>query len=753
MMKRIVQFLFKFIILFPVILLSFFVWRDYTSDIKDINDNPPALSGIYYFDEGHKLAVLNEKETGILNFQTMDAQNGKLLKKEVIPSNVHMQIVGSYQQDKLIIAAYDDKQKLQVKAIDSNGDMTTLTEGELSIPSFLTSDMRIWRNQLYVSGNTINNEMYIAQIRDGKLTKVILDKGELLPFRPERIREINAIQDQGSIVPIYEVSLINDQNAYISGILDDKQQPAVTLQQEDENSFQAQNRTAAEFAKHFNINGTKKVLVKQDFPTQARYYNAQTEEWGAVVPTPKPVYQAIVYTLNENEVLIVGSTAEDEQAGSILGYIVNTATEASTDVTSLVSTLSYDELDRQSVSFFKAADKEIIYASNQGKYAGMMNLTTNETKVITEPEVQKWLNVKAASISLESFLIYLSSWNAIVINWLVWGAITLFTILSLVIGPRVSKITRKNKLARGVLCQGTVVGMKETGIYVNERPQVRFTVQFEDQGQIKLIDIKQVVSFLNAGSVGDSVVISYDRIRNSAMFVTEGDLELYQQQEQTEQIDRAVLEQIDSHGKVGRGEALLLHFKANGKRYSVPVIQPIGFQYRVGEEATLLIVDGTTRIRNYGRSLYHQDAELIQLQGKIVSIERYSTSIQNRQLMVFDVVVEEDGKRINKTNSLFVPEGTPLQEGLKLPVSFRREDYTKELRLLNGKQGGAKVVDVSYSGTLGERPLAHITVDRAGIMYTIEQSIEPVYGVATGDELWIAYDEASREAVIIKYSS
>ena len=753
MMKRIVQFLFKFIILFPVILLSFFVWRDYTSDIKDINDNPPALSGIYYFDEGHKLAVLNEKETGILNFQTMDAQSGELLKKEVIPSNVHMQIVGSYQQDKLIIAAFDDKQKLQVKAIDSNGDMTTLTEGELSIPSFLTSDMRIWRNQLYVSGNTVNNEMYIAQIRDGKLTKVILDKGELLPFRPERIREINAIQDQGSIVPIYEVSLINDQNAYISGILDDKQQPAVTLQQENENSFQAQNRAAAEFAKHFNINGTKKVLVKQDFPTQAHYYNAQTEEWGAVVPTPQPVYQAIVYTLNENEVLIVGSTAEDEQAGSILGYIVNTASEASTDVTSLVSTLSYDELDRQSVSFFKAADKEIIYASNQGKFAGMMNLTTNETKVITEPEVQKWLNVKAASISLESFVNYLSSWNAIVINWLVWVAITLFTILSLVIGPGVSKITRKNKLARGVLCQGTVVGMKETGIYVNERPQVRFTVQFEDQGQIKLIDIKQVVSFLDAGSVGDSVVISYDRNRNSAMFVTEGDIELHQQQEQTEQIDRAVLEQIDSHGKVGRGEALLLHFKANGKRYSVPVIQPIGFQYRVGEEATLLIVDGTTRIRNYGRSLYHQDAELIQLQGKIVSIERYSTSIQNRQLMVFDVVVEEAGKRINKTNSLFVPEGTPLQEGLKLPVSFRREDYTKELRLLNGKQGGAKVVDVSYFGTLGERPLAHITVDRAGIMYTIEQSIEPVYGVATGDELWIAYDEVSREAVIIKYSS
>lgn len=750
-MKRILQFFAKFIFLFPVILLSFFVWQDYTSNIQDMNDNPPALSGLYYFDEGQKLAVLSEKEIGLLNFQILDAQSGKSLKKEVISSSVHNQMIGTYQKDKLILATYDDTKKLQVKAIDANGEMTTLTEKELTIPSFLTSDMRIWQNRLYVAGKTVQNEIYIAQVRDGKLDKVILDKGELLPFRPESIREINAIQDQGSSIPIYELSLINDQNAYISGILDDNQQPKIVLQNDQETSFQAQDRAEMEFAKDFNINWTNKILVDQDFPSQAHYYNEQTNELGALVPTPKPVYQAIAYTLNENEVLIVGSTNEDEQVGNLVGYIFNTSTEATTDVTSFVSIFSYDELNRQSVSFSKATDSKIIYASEQGKTAGIMNLATNEIRKTNEAEVQKWLNAKVASISWVSFLQYLSSWNAIIINWVVWCVITLLSLFMLFLGPLISRNQHKKKLAKGVLCQGIISKTKETGLYINEHPQVCYTVEFQDQNRIKKIDIKQVASFLDIGSVGDAVIISYDRKRNRAIFVTEEDTKL--QQKQFEKIDGAILDQIDSYANVGRGEALLLHFKTpDDKRYLIPVIQPIGFHYCIGEQATLIILEGITRIYHY-ESSDSLDDELLQLQGKIIGIDKYAVSILNRQLMVIDIVIEKEGRRINKTNSLFVPEGMYLQEGTILPVSFRREDYSKELRLLNKKQGKAKVLDVHYSGTLGERPIAHIRVEHANTMYIIDQTIEPIYGVTAGDELWIAYDETSKEAVIIKYSS
>ncbi|WMT41858.1 hypothetical protein RE628_05230 [Paenibacillus sp. D2_2] len=62
------------------------------------------------------------------------------------------------------------------------------------------------------------------------------------------------------------------------------------------------------------------------------------------------------------------------------------------------------------------------------------------------------------------------------------------------------------------------------------------------------------------------------------------------------------------------------------------------------------------------------------------------------------------------------------------------------------------MTSVEFTGTTGDRPLARITVQRGDDEYLIEQSIEPVYGVEIGDELWIAYDEHKREAVIVNYA-
>lgn len=737
------------------------VWRDYSSEINYVNESPPALSGIYYFDDGNKLAVLRSGDYGYLDLNILNAKSGEVLKTTTVPSNVHNQVVGAYQQNKLVLTTYGDEEKLVVKTIDPSGEIATISQGELLLPTFLGSDIRAWRDRLFMTGVTVNDEMYVAQIKDGKLEKAILKKGDLLPVRPERIRLVNGFQDQGSTVPVFEVSLINDETAYISGILNDKQVPLVTLQQKNENTFTGSERAEAEFKKQFKINQTQRIGVDGGFPSQPKYFNTVTQKWGARVATPKPLYNAIIYTLNQDEVLMLGSTTEDKLEGKSLGYIVNTQSGGMTDVTPLVAPLAYSDLDKAGVSFFKSNKSEWLYYNIQGQNAGVMNVANNQTEQATEQQVQKWINYKVASVSFESFLHYLSSWNALVINWIVWVAITLFLVLGLAILPGLMRRSRMSKLAKGVVCQGTIINMKETGLYVNERPQVLFTVEFEDEGRLKTVELKQVISFLSAGSIGDSVVISYDRKRNRAMFLTDEDTTpsgraqrgKAAQGEQSEQIDNAVLEQIEKFGSIGRGRALLLHFNAAGKKYAVPVVQPIGFEYRIGEQATLLIVNGLTRIRSYGRALYNKESNMVQLQGKIVGIDKYSITIQNRQLMLVDVVVEEGPIRLNKSNSLFVPQGMSLQEGLPLPVSFRNEDFRKEVRLLKGKQGGAKVVDVTYSGTLGERPYAHITVERAGILFTIEQSIEPVYGVAVGDEIWIAYDESSREAIIINYAS
>ncbi|MCY9544482.1 hypothetical protein M5X00_07130 [Paenibacillus alvei] len=106
--------------------------------------------------------------------------------------------------------------------------------------------------------------------------------------------------------------------------------------------------------------------------------------------------------------------------------------------------------------------------------------------------------------------------------------------------------------------------------------------------------------------------------------------------------------------------------------------------------------------------------------------------------MMLETILTDEAERLRKSNSLFVPKGFPVKAGVVIPVVMRNDDYEKELRLQKGKQGAAIVTSVRFVGTLGERPLAQITVERAGGSYHIHQSIEPLYGVEIGDELWIA---------------
>ncbi|MNN27179.1 hypothetical protein D3C81_1407060 [compost metagenome] len=245
-------------------------------------------------------------------------------------------------------------------------------------------------------------------------------------------------------------------------------------------------------------------------------------------------------------------------------------------------------------------------------------------------------------------------------------------------------------------------------------------------------------------------MISYNKSKNRAVFVTQEDIPGSQK---LEVIRNAELRRIEPCGKVKRSQVLQLHFTANGRDYTVPVVQPPGFEYRVGERANLALIQGTARIHSYGNGDGLAGSEQISMQGEVLRVEEYPVSIAGRQLMTLEIMMTEGPERIRKVNSLFVPKGLPVQAGVVIPVVMRRDDYAKEARLHKGKQGAAKVISVRFTGTIGERPLAEITVERDGTTYHISQTIEPVYGVETGDELWIAYDENTREAVIVNYAS
>lgn len=112
------------------------------------------------------------------------------------------------------------------------------------------------------------------------------------------------------------------------------------------------------------------------------------------------------------------------------------------------------------------------------------------------------------------------------------------------------------KMRDGQHIQGRIIDMEESGLYVNEQPQVRFIVQFEDEGRMKEVEIKQVISYLSPIQIGDTVMISYDRKKHKAVFITEEDLKHAAQSSKPVIIENAILTRIEPHGKVNRGKPL-----------------------------------------------------------------------------------------------------------------------------------------------------------------------------------------------------
>lgn len=741
------------VFLVPVILLSYFMWNDYK---EYIDEYQPSFESLYMLDGGKKLIGLAKHPVGEqYDVYLFDTDKENIIKDTTVHTNFQAGLgPATYQQDGIIIPTYDDSYGLQINYFHPTGKIEELAQGTMHLPASWRSNVYSWRGRLIVAGGSENSEWYIAQVKDGKLGKVNLGEKDLLPARPVRIDEVHESFKNDKAVPLFSVDLKDDRTAFISGILSENGDLSVLLQNKDEGTFAAQDRAVAQFAKVFGFNNGKLVRENGNYPEEASFYNANENHWGNPVPTPNPVYQARVFLLNDEEVLIAGSTAKDELKGTVIGYVFNEKSGKFLDATVLLEQLSYENLKNDQAEFYKKLGSDVLYYRGGDITAGYIDMEIQKAKVLSSNQVEKWMLTEAKNkVSIQSFWNYIKQGGAIVINWAVWVFIILVSFLGIAIAPRLYVNSNKKKVRDGQHIQGRIKDMEESGLYVNERPQVRFIVQFEDEGLMKEVEIKQVISYLNPIHIGDTVMISYNRKKHKAVFITEEDLKQEAQESKPEFIKDAVLTRIERYGNVNQGQALQLHFSAKGSVYTVPVVQPVGFEYRTGERANLILIQGMARIFRYGNESTANASDELSLQGEVIHVQKMPIIIENKQLMLIEFMICSGADRIRKTNSLFVPENLSVNVGTILPVTMEKDDLQKETRLFRGKQGAAKVRSVHFDGTKGERPVANIIVEKDGVAYHIKQTIEPVYGVVVGDELWIAYDEGTQEAIIINYSS
>ncbi|WP_145132173.1 hypothetical protein [Paenibacillus sp. Y412MC10] len=733
----------------PAVILSFAVWNDYKQDVARVEDRLQTVEGLFYLDGGSKVISLTDGSDG-MDAILYDAATHQEVTTIHLRSNIHNQFVGTYQKGNLVIATTDDSSGLQLNVIGPGGHVEELVKGTLEFDGFLTSAVHHWNGRMLVGGETANDTFVVGEVKDGVFQTAYLNEDTGLPARPTSMSEVMGSFNDSRAVPLYELDLKDGSTAYVSGLLNAQYKAAMRIRPEGGSGFDAEDQAEQQFAALAGVDPTRLWRTESGEPKQVRTYDAVKGDWGSVVKTPAPLYQAAVFPLNDRETLIFGSTAKDERKGQVTGYLYDRQTRSFTDLSQPLSSLEPEDVSSGTLSFFKETGDATLYFTDGEKSAGWLNVKGGTLTRMTGEALQTWQIAEGADrISWTSFAHYLKRGNALVINWAIWLLIPLVLFGGLGLLIRILTARQKKLTAEGTIVQGTVTRLQETGTYVNEQPMIRFDIRFEDEGVMKETSIKKVASYLHAPRVGDPVLISYNRKKNRAVFVTGDDLP----QTAPKVIRDAVLTRIDSYGKAGRGEALLLHFDTGGQTYAIPVVQANGFAYRTGDKADLMQIGGITRLYNYNRTRDPKGADQLTLEGEVIRIEHVPVEIMNRQLILFELLLSHGDQRSRKVNSQFVQVRLPVAVGAVIPVSVNKAEYEQELRLLQGKQGSANVTAVQFDGTVGERPFARIIVTRNGIPYRIEQSIEPLYGVEVGDDLWIAYDEETREAVIVQYAS
>ena len=747
--KRIPGIFLRYIVFFiPAIILSVMVWNHYQDDLSDGKVTENNVKRIFTFDEGKRVVSAVSKDQQ-LHVEMYDPHSGKRISGWTAESDPFQEMWPSIQGNNLLLAFKNKDGLLMIEKLSPNGEKKELAQQKLQIPSFLNTNTYQWNGRLVFTGEMEGAAAVIGELKNGQF--YVHNLNELkLPARPVSMDAVmNSFRGQTRI-PIFEVSLKNDQKAYVSGISNEKHQLGLYVSKNAEPFSLIDDAVEQRLQKTIGSSQDFAVAAESEYPKRARKVKADGR-LGEVVPTPKPIYQTYVYQLNEEEVLIAGSTAKDEAKGKLTGYIYNHRTNKAVSASKLFQSLSYESLQREELSFNKNVKSNWLYYSFNNQLTGAYETKSSQLK---EFPLQKIISIENASpahqTSFDTFTQYVMKGGPLILNWAIWLLIPLLLFVLAIFLPPILRLVRKNKIKDSVTLQAYIVSVKETGTYINEQPVVSMRLQFEYEGQSIEKTVKTVVSYTQIPQPGQRIVIHYDPKKQKAMLLKEGD---FSQPSEPKFIKGAVLRKVESYGTVGRGTVLSLTFELDQKRYVIPMIQAAGFEFRTGEKADLVDINGQLKMAAYGYEVLNRSGKDVTLTGIIQRVKQYPVAIHEQKPVQLDVTVSSGDQSITKTVSQFIPDHMQVAAGTQITIQTKKEELERENALLQEKQGSAKVTKVEFAGVIGNLPLANIQIERNGMMYEVKQPIDPITSVLPGDELWVAYHDMTRHAVIVKYAS
>lgn len=751
-MKKIIRFLtFNGVFFIPAIILSVMLWSGYNDSISEGKLKPDDIDRLYTFDGGNRVIGITFDHVPMTQMTSSmyDTKTKQKLRSWTSGSYSFDEMSATIQGKQLLLASKSPAEDLEIYNYFPDDDRKELVKKRLTIPSFLNSNTYQWNGRMIFSGGSEGTALILGELKVGKFLLHNLNE-EDLPARPTRMEPVMNTFNGQTRIPIFEVTLKNDQKAFVSAISDDNDHLSVYVADEEDQFPIVGDAVEKQMRRDIGQEQEMAVDVEREYPNRARLVKTDGE-LGEVVPTPEPVYQTKVYQLNDEEVLIAGSTEEDDAKGKLTGFIYNPNTGKAASVDPIFNSLSFKYLKDSALSFHKNLESTSLYYAYNNQSTGVYDMDSKEMNEWTAADIVAMENADPShEKSFDSFKDYVLEGGALVLNWAIWIFIPLLLLAVVFILPPILRVTRRKKLEESETLAAEIVSIQETGSYLNEQPVVRIQLRFLHEGKRIEKTVKTVVSYVQIPRPGQQILIHYHPKKQRVTLLKEGDAI---RETKPEMINGAVLRKVESYGMVGRGHVVLLTFEHNRESYTIPAIQASGFEFQEGEKADLMRINGQLKMVAYGDAIMNRSGKDVTVTGTILRARTFPIALHDQTPVLLDLTISSDGKPVQRTVSQFIPSHMTIEPGATIQIQTKQGDLEKELAFANEKQGSATITSVSFTGVVGNLPLATIHANRNGIQYDIQQTIDPITGVMPGDECWIAYNERTHQALIIKYAS
>lgn len=417
-----------------------------------------------------------------------------------IDSDIFEQLLVTYQPDGIVFAAKGNGDYLNLYSYQYGSEPKKIDHQPISSNTFLFQTAIVFNNQIYFVSTDEAND-YVA-------LKTIGDQVEIINF------------SQSKEVPnVTGIEFYNFSSSDVAYPL-----VKITTYDNTEYYFDLYDTTNEDF---LTFNDESSIEIESELLTL--YHETEIPLLtGEDVTIEDELFYPELFSLTEDLALVIGGTGVRD-VDPISGYIIEST------IGNVIKAYEQSDIWKEyndsefQIQFDESSNKLFVSGNN---YAGKIDLDNDNISYYDQYDYEVALTnhkdsllqerdqliEEGTAFTLERMVDFIKNDTGpivLVVNSIAFAIFPFIMVLSFLSRRR----RARNELERiyengGRRTAGTIVSFRETGITINDRPQVELTIKFDHNGDELIRKAKINVSILTPPRVGNLINVIYDPVRN-----------------------------------------------------------------------------------------------------------------------------------------------------------------------------------------------------------------------------------------------